>query len=55
MINEETPIKEKSVFQKVGNTMYEIIIKESDNAKESAEDVLARFVSAEMETEETNG
>lgn len=51
MNSNETQIKEQTVFRKIGNTMYEIVIKESNNARESAEDVLSRFITAEATAE----
>lgn len=53
-----TTQKENLLYRKVDNTMYEISVKQSDNAKESAEDILVRLITADSSIdmkEDTNG
>ena len=54
----EAKQKENLLYRKVDNTMYEISVKQSDNAKESAEDILVRLIAADSNNdmkEDTNG
>lgn len=57
MTTTATTQKENLLYRKVDNTMYEISVKQSDNAKESAEDILVRLITADssIDKEETNG
>ncbi len=42
----ETNIK-NTLFHKVDNTIYEILVKQADNAEESLEDILVRLIAEE--------
>lgn len=58
MTTTATTQKENLLYRKVDNTMYEISVKQSDNAKESAEDILVRLITADSSIdmkEDTNG
>lgn len=47
MINNEVIVSENYLRHKVGSTLYEIIVKQSDNAEESVDDILARLIATD--------
>lgn len=57
MISNETMQSGNCLYHKVDKTIYEISVKQSDSAKESVEDILARLIATDMERdeEEENG
>ena len=50
-MSEETKLK-NCLYRKIGHTLYEIIVRQSDNAEESAEDKLARLIATDLEESE---
>lgn len=46
-ITSEIVSNEMILQRKIGKTLYEISVKQSDNASESAEDILARLIATD--------
>ena len=47
-MNEREAIKEEKVlYRKIDKTMYEISVKQAENATESAEDILVRMIATD--------
>lgn len=50
-MREEKKLK-NCLYRKIGTTLYEIIVRQSDNAKETAEDILARLIATDQKESE---
>ncbi len=44
-------IIEDLLYREIDRTIYEIIVKQSENAKETAEDIILRMIAEEMDLE----
>ena len=58
MERERIEQSENCLYRKIDNTLYEISIKQSEEASESLEDILLRLISADPSinvTEDTDG
>ena len=58
MDKERIEQSENCLYRKIDNTLYEISVKQSEEASESVQDILLRLIAADASismTEDTNG
>ena len=57
MDNSKTPDGNNLLYRKVDQTLYRIVVKQSENAKNSAEDILIRLMADDLtdQGEDTDG
>lgn len=57
MIENEQNKQENCLYHRIHNTLYEISVRQSENAKDSIEDILIRLIAADQNEyeEDSNG